>query len=111
MAGLSRFAVFMRGENDSLKDCLARGVWCIPMLSATVADAAPLRRGTNPVAALSARWTRAGLSQHDNLYRQLQDARRGLVRSILQVHFFRRIAKMQDQWSLQFHGFRRPASR
>ncbi len=35
---------------------------------------APFRRGTNRAAALSARCTRAGLSQRDNLYQQLRDA-------------------------------------
>ena len=30
--------------------------------------------GTNRVPALSSRWTRAGLSQRDNLYRQLRDS-------------------------------------
>lgn len=35
---------------------------------------APFRRGTNRAAALSTRWTLAGLSQRDNLYQQLQDA-------------------------------------
>ncbi len=50
------------------------------MLSETVADAA-LRRPRavkahhEPRSALSAGWTRAGLSQRDNLYRQHRDAR------------------------------------
>ena len=50
-------------------------------------QSAPFRRGTNRAAALSARWTRARLSQRDKLYQQVRDA----------PHFKGRIQKLLEK--------------